>query len=102
MIIDSPAPKAAPRSNPTARALHGQSGVLRCKMRRPPSVEASRWRQVMLHACSQGRVRGLQSFSIDDDVASLSVLSTGAQGNWTALIVALSGLDAELRRPALP
>ena len=56
----------------------------------------------MLHACSQGRVLGLQSFSIDDDVASLSVLSTGAQGNWSALIVALSGLDAELRRPALP
>ena len=55
----------------------------------------------MLHACSQGRVRGLQSFSIDDDMASLSVLSTVAQGSWSALIVALSGLDAELRQPAV-
>jgi len=71
-------------------------------MRRPPSVEASRWRQVMLHACSQGRVQGLQSFSIDDDVASLSVLGTGVQESWSALIVALSGLDAELRQPARP
>jgi hypothetical protein len=71
-------------------------------MRRPSSVDAKHWRQTMLHACSQGRVRGLQSFSIDDDVASLSVLSTGAQGNWAALVAALSGIDAELRQPARP
>jgi hypothetical protein len=100
MSIDIPVPMTATAPAPVAPAPRGEAGVLRCKMRRPASVDRQRWRQVMLHACSQGRIGGLQSFSIDDDVASLSVTSDWAQEHPAVFATALSELDAELKRPA--